>query len=541
MPAGRSRAESSSRWARARCGPRPPRSRCSPSIGIREKPTSPSGILESRKLPPDEVCQELAAACGVEAENLTLLVAPTASMAGTVQVVARSVETALHKLFELGFDLTSRRERLGARAVAAGRRRRSGGHRPHERRDPVRRRGDAVGPRRRRQPGGDRPAVPSGASPDHGQPFAAIFERYRPRLLQDRSAPVQPGGRDAGEPGHGALVSLRPHAAARDSRVVRSASRLARNTVGHHQAVELAMHFAVLVLAGKLVSARTSAGRGAAVTKSRRCSFAHLTAAVERRRPGIHCRRDAIWPASTPCWSARCRRARSSKSCFAWICWPASKRRASWSSIRRGRSKRPSTSTWPAPNCSRRACCMPRTVVCQTVDDAMAAFRALGGDVVVKPLFGAEGRGIARLDRRGPGRSGPSACWCNWARCFTCRNSFRMMDSTCGCWSSGERMWGMRRRNPLDWRTNVSRGADGRAAGAERRAGRTWRAARPMRSEPRWPASICCPAATASCTRIEVNAVPGWQALSRDARRRRRPAGAGVRRAGQRGRSAARC
>src|SRR5205085_9356716 len=39
-------------------------------------------------------------------EHLTLLVAPTISMAGTTQVVARSVETAMHKLHELKFDVT---------------------------------------------------------------------------------------------------------------------------------------------------------------------------------------------------------------------------------------------------------------------------------------------------------------------------------------------------------------------------------------------------------------------------------------------------
>ncbi len=51
----------------------------------------------------------------------------------------------------------------------------------------------------------------------------------------------------------------------------------------------------------------------------------------------------------------------------------------------------------------------PRTIVCQTVDAAMTAFAALGGDVVLKPLFGAEGaesRGSTM--RRWP--SEPSAC-----------------------------------------------------------------------------------------------------------------------------------
>jgi methenyltetrahydromethanopterin cyclohydrolase len=39
-------------------------------------------------------------------EQVALLVAPTSSLAGTMQIVARSVETALHKLLELDFDVT---------------------------------------------------------------------------------------------------------------------------------------------------------------------------------------------------------------------------------------------------------------------------------------------------------------------------------------------------------------------------------------------------------------------------------------------------
>jgi methenyltetrahydromethanopterin cyclohydrolase len=42
---------------------------------------------------------------GVDPEDVDLLVAPTSSMAGNLQVVARSVETAMHKLFELGFNV----------------------------------------------------------------------------------------------------------------------------------------------------------------------------------------------------------------------------------------------------------------------------------------------------------------------------------------------------------------------------------------------------------------------------------------------------
>jgi ribosomal protein S6--L-glutamate ligase len=39
----------------------------------------------------------------------------------------------------------------------------------------------------------------------------------------------------------------------------------------------------------------------------------------------------------------------------------------------------------------------PRTLACQSLTDALAGFHALGGDVVVKPLFGGEGRGIFRV------------------------------------------------------------------------------------------------------------------------------------------------
>jgi RimK family alpha-L-glutamate ligase len=39
----------------------------------------------------------------------------------------------------------------------------------------------------------------------------------------------------------------------------------------------------------------------------------------------------------------------------------------------------------------------PRTVVTERFDEAMAAYEELGGDVVVKPLFGSEGRGMVRV------------------------------------------------------------------------------------------------------------------------------------------------
>lgn len=63
------------------------------------------GALETDQFPTDEAIDVIADDCGLEPDSLILLVAPVTSIAGSVQVVARSVETALHKLHELGFDL----------------------------------------------------------------------------------------------------------------------------------------------------------------------------------------------------------------------------------------------------------------------------------------------------------------------------------------------------------------------------------------------------------------------------------------------------
>ncbi len=147
-------------------------------IGFREHPDQVVGVLESTALPSETVCRDIAEHCGVVPGNLTLLVAPTASIAGTIQVVARSVETAMHKLFELGFDLERVISGWGiaplppvASDILTG----------------IGRTNDAVlyGARVTLWVRGDDatlqrigPRVPSCASPDYGRPFAQIFEHY---------------------------------------------------------------------------------------------------------------------------------------------------------------------------------------------------------------------------------------------------------------------------------------------------------------------------------------------------------------------------
>jgi methenyltetrahydromethanopterin cyclohydrolase len=63
-------------------------------------------ILEGRTLPDDDVAAWVAGKAGVAASGITFVVAPTASLAGGVQVVARVIETGLHKMETLGFDVT---------------------------------------------------------------------------------------------------------------------------------------------------------------------------------------------------------------------------------------------------------------------------------------------------------------------------------------------------------------------------------------------------------------------------------------------------
>lgn len=147
-------------------------------IDEREGPDAVVGVLESRKRPGTAVVARIASACRVPPAAVTLLVAPTASLAGTLQVVARSVETAMHKLHELGFDVRRVRSAYGSAPL------------PPVARDDlaaIGRTNDAVlyGARVVLHVTGDDasleaigPNVPSSASRDHGATFAEIFKRY---------------------------------------------------------------------------------------------------------------------------------------------------------------------------------------------------------------------------------------------------------------------------------------------------------------------------------------------------------------------------
>jgi methenyltetrahydromethanopterin cyclohydrolase len=73
-------------------------------IGYEDESDDAVIALESDHLPNGEVMEKIAKECGIEVANLCAVVAPTASIVGSIQVSGRCVETAVYKLNELGFD-----------------------------------------------------------------------------------------------------------------------------------------------------------------------------------------------------------------------------------------------------------------------------------------------------------------------------------------------------------------------------------------------------------------------------------------------------
>jgi len=146
-------------------------------IGLRERPDVAVGLLETAKLPPADVCLDLAKAAGVQPERMILLVARTASIAGTLQVIARSLETALHKLHDLHVDLRRIRRGRGRAPLAPV---------PADDLTAIGRTNDAIlyGGHVVLEVSGDDdslvdigPRVVSRASASYGEPFATLFQR----------------------------------------------------------------------------------------------------------------------------------------------------------------------------------------------------------------------------------------------------------------------------------------------------------------------------------------------------------------------------
>lgn len=59
-------------------------------------------FLEADKMPNDEIVEVIAEGCKVEPSQVYLVVAPTSSMVGSIQISGRVVETGIHKISESG-------------------------------------------------------------------------------------------------------------------------------------------------------------------------------------------------------------------------------------------------------------------------------------------------------------------------------------------------------------------------------------------------------------------------------------------------------
>ncbi|TWU51125.1 methenyltetrahydromethanopterin cyclohydrolase [Rubripirellula reticaptiva] len=149
-------------------------------LNLSETGSQVVGVLESDKLPTESAIALIAEQCGVAPSGIHLAVAPSTSIAGSIQVVARSIETAMHKLHELKFDVTSIVSATGNAPLP-----------------PPAKPGDMVGGIGRTNDAmlygaevvlwvdADDTAieavaanVPSSSSKDHGRPFANIFKDY---------------------------------------------------------------------------------------------------------------------------------------------------------------------------------------------------------------------------------------------------------------------------------------------------------------------------------------------------------------------------
>ena len=135
-------------------------------------------VLETRTLPTDRVATWVADKAGLPCAGLLFAVAPTASLAGGVQIVARIIETGLHKMDVLGFDVTRVTSAFGTAPVV-----------PTARSDirAIGRTNDAIlyGGQARYTVRADDDELaalveklPACVSPDYGTPFIDVFKRY---------------------------------------------------------------------------------------------------------------------------------------------------------------------------------------------------------------------------------------------------------------------------------------------------------------------------------------------------------------------------
>ncbi|CAN5751340.1 ATP-grasp domain-containing protein [soil metagenome] len=152
----------------------------------------------------------------------------------------------------------------------------------------------------------------------------------------------------------------------------------------------------------------------------------------------------------------------------------------------------------------------PDTVVCESPDEAMAAFRALG-DVIVKPLFGSMGLGMVRV-------ADEEMAYRVFRTVETIRGVYylqRTIDHEgrdYRVFVVGGRVLGAIERRADGWRTNISRGGQALPAKlADPCAALAVRAAAAVGAE--YAGVDLLPARDGTMYVLEVNGIPGWRGL----------------------------
>jgi RimK family alpha-L-glutamate ligase len=154
----------------------------------------------------------------------------------------------------------------------------------------------------------------------------------------------------------------------------------------------------------------------------------------------------------------------------------------------------------------------PPTIVCERYDDAMRAYEQLGRDIVVKPLFGAMGNGIVRVEDRDVAHRLFRALELERAVYYlqrtitpTGRRDLRVL-------VIADEIAGAMERESDSWRANIARGARPRAIRlSEDERGLALAAAAALDTDIAGVDLLVAP--DGEIVVLEVNGIPGWQAL----------------------------
>jgi RimK family alpha-L-glutamate ligase len=158
---------------------------------------------------------------------------------------------------------------------------------------------------------------------------------------------------------------------------------------------------------------------------------------------------------------------------------------------------------------------VPPTWVGESASDALLAFERLGGDVVVKPLFGSEGRGLVRVSDLEIARR-TFQTLARLGAVLYLQRFIKHPGYDIRAFVIGDRVIGsIRREAPAgDWRTNVSLGGVATRFKLDPEAeDLAIRSARAVGARAAGVDLLPDPQSK-GFTVIEVNAVPGWRALA---------------------------